>query len=354
MNTNANCFGPNGWGSYQVSLTENGIVIGDSVPYAELMIIPGFVDVHIHGAYGIDFMSSSSDDLLDLASKLEDEGYEAFLPTTVTESLESVKLALHNLPEHPAIPGFHLEGPFISKDYPGAQPKKHILSPESAPDWQEVLNHPKLKLITLAPELTGAKELIQDLSSRGVIVSAGHTNATFSQIKTATESGLSHITHTFNAMKPLHHREAGTVGAALLLDSISTEIIYDRFHVNNEVTELLLNSKPKEKIIGISDCTMAHGLKPGTELRMWGHDVIVNAKDVRIKNSGALAGSKASLKDVFLNLWEDFGVEIAAQACSINPRQILGLTYPPRTWLVFTSSKELETIVRTEDNGLSK
>lgn len=285
---------------------------------------PGFVDVHIHGAFGIDFMTSPKSRVAELANRLEEVGYRGFLPTTVTASLDDVRTALDNLPDHPLIWGFHLEGPFISKEYPGAQPESHIRDFAGAENgWNEVLTDPRLKYVTLAPETPGGGDLIQLLSSRGVIVSLGHTNATYHECMTAFSQGARHVTHTFNAMRSLHHREAGTVGFALAEDSVGCELIYDRLHVSEPVARILIKAKPVEKLIAISDATMAAGMKPGQTLSMWNLECVVGDKEVRLKN-GTLAGSGVTMADVFINMVEDFGVDTAIQACCINPARVLG------------------------------
>ena len=123
----------------------------------EKWLVPGFVDNHIHGAFGIDFMDADRDAMVWLADMLVAEGYEGFLPTTITADFADIRRAIDSLPDHPAIWGFHLEGPFISPEYPGAQPPEHILDPPTGPsEWDWVFDHPKLKVITMAPELPGA------------------------------------------------------------------------------------------------------------------------------------------------------------------------------------------------------
>lgn len=296
-------------------------------------LVPGFVDQHIHGAFGHDFMGCKPGELSDFADGLRGKGYEFFLPTTVTASAEAV-IQCAEFVDHPMTPGFHLEGPFISRTFPGAQPKEFILDPPSSGTiWDQVLDHPKLRLITMAPELPGGIELIKRLSGRGVLVNFGHTNATFAQLSEAVAAGLNGATHTYNAMRALHHREAGAVGFALSTDSVDCELIYDRVHVSPEAARLLVKCKPKEHLVAISDATMAAGLPVGTELNMWNHAVVVGPGDVRLAADGALAGSTITLADAFKNLAEDFGIEIAIWACCLNARRRLALAEPPKLWL---------------------
>lgn len=335
--------GPEGYGNYR---------LGDGPAqrvhdYAEHLLTPGFVDIHIHGAFGIDTMSASPEEFETLCRYLEREGYEGFLPTTITASTQDVTRALANLPEHPMILGFHLEGPFISPDYPGAQPPSAILAPPVGPsEWDAILDDPRLKVITLAPELPGALDLILRLSKRGVRVSLGHTNASFDEARRAFEFGAAHTTHTFNAMRPLHHREAGMVGYALSNPDLKAELIYDRLHVCREAAQLLLQTKPADHVVAVSDCTAANGLPPGTPLKMWGHDVEVGRGEVRLKANGALAGSAITLRDAFQNLAEDFGPETAIRACCHNPRTALGLNVEPKVYLEWSREYKMVAIHR--------
>jgi N-acetylglucosamine-6-phosphate deacetylase len=305
-------------------------------------VIPGFVDIHIHGGFGIDFMTATgSDDVQRLSRELQKVGYEGWLPTTVTAGAEDVKRVLAHLPDDDEmVLGFHLEGPFISTKYPGAQPSSYIAEPpKEGSEWDDVLNDPRLKVITVAPELPGALGLVRRLSNRGVIVSMGHTNATYEEAMAAERAGARHTTHTFNAMRPLHHREAGTVGYALASDRIATELIYDRHHVSKEAASILIKSKPKDKLIAVSDGTMASGMAVGETLKMWGLEAVIGEGQVRLKD-GTLAGSAITLLDAFRNLLEDFGPETAIQACCLNPRKALGMK-KPQVHLVLNRALEI-------------
>jgi len=297
----------------------------DGVPFDRLRI-PGFVDLHLHGGFGIDFMSASRSEVADWADQLRDIGYSAFLPTTVTCPPDAARECLDKLPEHPQIAGMHLEGPFLSPKYPGAQPADLIMPVPSGPsDWDVVFDHPRLKLATIAPELEGAGGLAERLSARGVICSMGHSNATFSEAAQGVANGFVHATHTFNAMRPLHHREAGTVGFVLLDPRVRAELIYDRRHVCLEAAQLLIRTKGPEGVIAVSDATMAAGMEAGLELEMWGLRVRTGVGEVRLLD-GTLAGSAITLQDAFRNLTEDFGLNVAVAACCTNPARALGHT----------------------------
>ena len=293
------CLGPEGFGAYEVDWIEDrpSFIRVSKAPQA--LLIPGFVDLHIHGGFGIDFMQAETRELEILCARLQERGYEGALFTTVTATEEAVAIALDRLPDNKFVLGFHLEGPFISQEYPGAQPPQFIARPpQSLSGWDEIFDHPKLRVITLAPELPGALELSTRLMSRGVIVSIGHTNATYDEARRGFEFGASHATHTFNAMRPFHHREAGTVGYVLQNDAMSCELIYDRHHVSKEAAGLLLKCKGPDQIIAVSDGTMAAGIPPGTRLKMWDLNCIVGRGDVRLED-GTLAGSAITLYDAF-------------------------------------------------------
>ena len=334
--------GPEGLATYEVNFKASPPEFTRISKPPTALLVPGFVDLHIHGGFGVDVMDAQPPDYERWLNRLAKCGYEALLPTTVTASAEDIKRALANLPEHPMIKGFHLEGPFISPNYPGAQPKSAIAAPPAGEsEWDEILDDPRLRLVTLAPELPGAVDLILRLQKRGVTVSMGHTDATYEEARQGFEFGMTHATHTFNAMRSLHHREAGALGYALSNDGMVTELIYDRLHVAREAAGLLLKCKPEDKVLAVSDGTRATGMPNGATLQMWGYDCIITRGSVRLANTNTLAGSAVSLLECFQNLAEDFGPEVAIRTCSLNPRKALGMTEPPQVWLEFDSDYQL-------------
>lgn len=338
----ADFLGPSGFGTYEVDWSDEVPAFRRVSKPPELLLLPGFVDVHLHGAFGIDFMSSSSEDLLELCHRLEACGYEAFLPTTVTASAAAVQHAVDQLPDHPMIAGFHLEGPFISPEFPGAQPPNAIVDPPCCPgEWDAILTHPKLKFVTLAPERPHALELISKLASRNVRVGLGHTNATFDEARRGFEFGATHTTHTFNAMRGFHHREAGCVGYALSNSDLMAELIYDRRHVCKEAAEVLLRAKPEDNVVAVSDSSMATGMASGTTLEMWGHRCEIVRGEVRLAESGALAGSTITLLEAFQNLAADFGAETAVRLCCLNPRKLLGWKGRARAYIEMSLDYEI-------------
>lgn len=340
--------GPEGFRAYQVTWSDSGPKLEASEEAPTGILAPGFVDIHIHGAFGVDFMSAPTADVSRALDELADDGYEKMLLTTVTAPASDVRSFLGRMPAHSLVAGVHLEGPFISPKFPGAQPPGSIALPSAQESgWNEIFADPRLRVVTLAPELEGSLELIRLLAGRSVKVGIGHTDATYEQALAGFTAGASHSTHTYNAMRPLHHREPGTVGFALTEDAFAAELIYDRVHVAPPAAQVLVRCKPADKLIAVSDGTMASGLGPGLRLSMWGLDVMTSEQDVRLLN-GTLAGSSITLRDAFRNLAQDFGPELAIRATSLNPRLLLGLDAAPDVWLEFSSDFELQSIRRRE------
>lgn len=349
MSYYADILGSEGFGTYEVTWGPQPTFRRVSRA-PDLLLVPGFIDLHCHGGWGIDFMSAGPGEMNVLCEKFANEGYEGFLPTTVTASAADVLAAIRRLPDHPMILGFHLEGPFISHRFPGAQPPGEIQEvPLRESDWDVVFEHPQLRIATIAPELPHALELISRLSNRQVIVSMGHSSATYDEARRGFEFGAHHVTHTFNAMRPLHHREVGVIGYALLNDAVTCELIYDRLHVSLQAARLLLKTKGIDNVIGVSDSTAASRLTPGTKLNMWGQSCTVGQGDVRLDESDKLAGSAVTLFDVFRNIHSDIGVEEAISLCCLNPRRALRMGPEPNVWIEL--NRKLEIIGRRDAMG---
>jgi N-acetylglucosamine-6-phosphate deacetylase len=333
MKRTVQALGPEGFGVYSADLAAFPPVLEPADGLADNILLPGFVDLHIHGGFGRDVMSGSTEELLDLCERLEEVGYEGFLPTTVTAPPAAVREMMERLPTHRAILGVHLEGPFLSPKHPGAQPRDWIVEPpQDASDWDPILDDPRLRLVTMAPEIRGGHALIARLAGRGVVVSMGHTDATFEEAADAHRLGAAHTTHTFNAMRGFHHREAGIAGFAMVTPSLLAELIYDRVHVVPDAAHLLLTAKGDAGVVAVSDGTLASGMPVGSRIEMWGLNCVVGEGDVRLAEGGALAGSAITLLDAFRNLAQDFGPETAIRLCSLNPRRALGMGQP-KVWI---------------------
>ncbi|CAK4824499.1 unnamed protein product [Aphanomyces euteiches] len=224
--------------------------------------------------------------------------------------------------------GVHLEGPFISPKFPGAQNPAFIVLPqvEWLQDW--VKQHPAvIRLLTLAPEREGALPLISWLKAQGITVACGHTDASYDQIEAAVEQGLQHAVHTFNAMRVLHHREPGTVGAVLSDDRIYAEVIADGHHVHPACIKLLSKAKPQDKFLLVTDAMSATGLEEGI-FELGGLKVVVKGGVARLLEGDSLAGSTLTMMDAFRFCVEKVGLSIpqVSQMASGNPAATLGLS----------------------------
>lgn len=347
MTVEALAVGPAGFGAHTVRFDGGPPAFEPASGSPRHLVCPGLVDVHIHGGFGVDLMAASPEDVARLADRLRQSGYEAALATTVSCGPGEALRMFDAVAGEPLFCGLHLEGPFLSEAYPGAQRPEAIAAADPLdPAWGPVFDHPSLRIATLAPERPGCAELAARLAQRGVLVAAGHSGATFAE---AAVPGVSHATHCFNAMRPFHHREAGVVGAALTNDAWTAELIYDRAHVSREAADVLRRCKPKDKLVAVSDGTMASGMPEGSKVAMWGLDCTVRQGTVRIEATGTLAGSAVTLLDVFRNLHADFGPELAVRACAINPRPLAGAGRAPAVWLVLDAGLEIVERIEVAD-----
>ena len=296
------------------------------------IVLPGFVDQHIHGAGGSDAMDGTVEDLAIIANTVAAEGTTSFLATTMTQSKENILKAMRavktyreNAPKDGArVAGIHLEGPFIAAAYKGAQPLEYVVAPdEKTFDEYNAASGNAIKIVTLAPEVDGANELIASLSKKGVVASIGHTGAKCADIEKAIQTGASNVTHTYNAQTALHHREIGTVGSAMLFDELNCEMIADCIHVSVPAMKLLVKSKPADKLSLITDAMRAKGIPDGVS-ELGGQTVYVKNGEARLAD-GTLAGSVLRMNRAVQNLVEKVGVEFtkAVDCATINPARML-------------------------------
>lgn len=278
------------------------------------IIVPGFIEEHIHGANAMDTMYPNKNALDVIASSLVRSGTTSFLPTTMTMSRSAIKKALNNVAKkklnqgEAKILGVHLEGPFIAKEYKGAQDEKYILEPNinDLKDFINASNH-KIKMITIAPEKT-TPTFLAFLKKNNIVISAGHSNATYSDIKKAMKYGLSCTTHTYNAMSKLHHRDIGLVGAALLEKDLYAELILDYQHVSEEAAQILFKNKGKDKLILITDSMEARYKKNG-QYHLGTFPVYVHNGRAELKN-GQLAGSILEMNVALRNAKKSFKLSL--------------------------------------------
>ena len=304
--------------------------------YPDATIGPSFFDVHFHGAAGHDVMEATSPALEKIGRFLASRGTAAYLATTVTAPLDATLRALDGLANEIAkLPepgrarplGIHLEGQFLSHEKRGVHPPE-LLLPPSITTFDRLVDaaHGHVRLITIAPELPGADELIQHAVSRGVRVSLGHSNAKEAETKAGIAAGASSATHTFNAMRPLDHREPGILGTVLTDDNLFSDLICDGVHTQPEIVRLWWRAKGPERAILITDAMAAAGMPEG-EYQLGGFAVEV--KDGRAMARGVLAGSVLTLDHALWNFIQFTGATIdqGMRLLTRNPAAMTGLDH---------------------------
>jgi N-acetylglucosamine-6-phosphate deacetylase len=296
-------------------------------------LIPGMIDMHIHGMLGVDVMDATPQALQTMVENLPKEGVTGFLATTMTMATQDIEKAIANVAtfsqkiNQPGaqILGLHLEGPFISPEKLGAHRREFVLEPgiDLFNQWQ-VLANDLIKLVTIAPEVSGAMAFIEYLTKQGVIASIGHSNASYTQTQQAIENGCCHVTHIFNAMSGLHHREPG-VALAALMSSALIELIADGIHVCPAMMKFILSVKTLDQLCLVTDAMRAKCMPDG-EYDLGGQTVTVANDSARL-SGGTLAGSILTMQKALKNL-------VTLNLCSlsdithftaINPAKQLGI-----------------------------
>lgn len=308
--------------SEEIKRNEVGQAELELIEAREGIVAPGFIDLHIHGGGGADVMDCTPGALQNLTLFLARHGTTGFLPTILAapppEMLKAIEVnitALEQGTQGAQILGLNLEGPFLNPRQKGALRKEGLRLPDAGL-LLELITCGKgwVKIMTLAPELNGALGLIELLTREGITPAAGHTEATYKEMEEAVRRGLKHITHTFNAMRALHHREPGAAGAALTLDALSTELIADGVHVHPAIMKLVLKAKGCEKVALISDAMRAAGLPEGA-YGLGGQKVWVREGKAKLAD-GTLAGSTLTL---------DRAVKFMIQNIGLSPNEALYL-----------------------------
>ena len=312
-------------------------ITGSHLDLRDTVLAPAYIDLHIHGGNSFDCMDDDSRALPSIESFLAKHGVGCYFPTTVTAPIDYTLHALERLANaiesgatetgSRARPlGIHLEGPFISHKRRGVHPEAELLKPDLKnfdKFWQAARGH--IKILTIAPELEGAMELISEATRRGVCVSIGHTDADFATAQRAVESGARHATHTFNAMRPLGHRDPGVLGEVLTDDKVSADIIADGIHLDPSILKLFLAAKGAEKSVLITDAMAATGM-PNGHYHLGSLEVEV--KDGKCTaGEGTLAGSVLTLDKAVRNVMKYAGWELvkAVPLASANPAAVVGI-----------------------------
>jgi N-acetylglucosamine-6-phosphate deacetylase len=301
-----------------------------------MVLAPGFIDIHIHGGAGHDVMERDDSAIAEIERHMLRHGVTSYLPTTVTAPLKRTLTALEHLgnrisnrassPDRAFPLGIHLEGPFISHAKCGVHPTQHLLEPSvNVFDrfWQAASG--TIRMMTIAPELSAAQEVIGYASGLGVLVSMGHSDATYDETFAGIAAGASHATHTFNAMRALGHRDPGILGAVLTDARVSADIIADGLHLAPSIVKLFLAAKGPDRAILITDAISATGMPDGKYSL---GEIEVEVKGARCDFQGKLAGSVLTLDHAVRNVmtFAEWSLQQALQLATLNPARVLGIS----------------------------
>lgn len=311
------------------------------VDFGDNVLVPGFLDIHMHGGAGLDLMGAAPADLPRLGRFLTQHGVAGYFPTTVAAPLDTTCTALERLADaiEAARDGssenghavearplaIHLEGPFLSHKRRGVHPPEYLVAPTIEIFdrlWQAARGH--VRMMTIAPEIPGAMEVIAEAARRQVCVSIGHSDAEMAVARDAVQAGARHATHTFNAMRPLDHRDPGIIAEVLTDDRVSADIISDGIHVSPAVVELFLRAKGIEHAVLITDSISAAGMPEGHYQL---GPIEVEVKDGKCTANGSLAGSVLTMDRAVRNVTQfaRWSLKDAVRAATLNPARAVGL-----------------------------
>jgi N-acetylglucosamine-6-phosphate deacetylase len=339
------------------------------VDFGEATIAPGYFDIHIHGGAGVDLMRAGGSDISRFGRFLTSHGVTGYFPTTVAAPIDATCAALDRLanaieatqsggdPKEARPLGIHLEGPFLSHKRRGVHPPAYLLAPTVEIFdrlWQAARGH--VKVLTIAPEIPGAMEVIPEAARRGVCVSLGHSDAEMPVARNAVAAGARHATHTFNAMRPLDHRDPGIIAEVLSDDRITADMIVDGIHVDPAVVKIFLQSKGYERAVLITDAMSATGMPEG---RYQLGPIEVEVKDGKATANGSLAGSVLTMDRAVRNVtqFSDWTLRDAVRAATLNATKAVGMSgefgiLQPGAWADFTVLSSSGEVLKTAVGGL--
>lgn len=292
-------------------------------------LIPGMIDVHIHGANGFDMMDGTENSIQEVSRACASTGCTSFLATSVSSDMEALINMIRSVKrvkgqeEGARIAGIHLEGPYLNPKRKGMQNEKFLRHPDLN-EMKQIFQEAEglIRMVTIAPELPGGMELIDYLKEQDVIIAVAHSDATYEEAKAAFAAGASHVTHCFNGMRPIHHREPGLVVAAFEEDHVSLQAIVDQVHLHPAIVRMMYRLKGPDKIVLITDALQAMGLGDGNYL-FGGHQVTVENGVARL-NDGTLASSTVTMNEA-LRHTVNTGLSLvdAVKMASTTPAAIL-------------------------------
>lgn len=311
------------------SIRRTRTVSGKVYDVGGMYVSPGFIDLHVHGGCGRDFINASAADLHLIQECHSRYGTTGMLATIRTDSekqmaaaIAAATAAMGRRGTGAAVLGVHLEGPFLSQAKRGAQSARHIRKPDPAL-LRDLLSSGSVRILTLAPEEDGAIALVDDAASLGIICAIGHSSATYQQAADAIEWGVSYAVHAFNAMRGLGHREPGAAGAVLDRRGVTAEIIADGYHLHPAMVRIILMAKGIDGIVLVTDCMEALGSEEDA-FRVAGREVRVRGGAPRF-SSGVLCGSVLTMNRAVKNLMEFTGIGLteAVRPATITPARLL-------------------------------
>ena len=349
----------------QQEVPKHAMVVDLTKDFTDAILAPGFVDIHMHGGAGLDVMRASPAELPHLNKFLTTHGVTGYFPTTVAAPLDQTCRALEKLADAIAAAsvssngnaaqarplGIHLEGPFLSHKRRGVHPPEYLVEPTLEIFerlWQAA--HGQVRIMTIAPELPGALEVIAEAARRNVCVSIGHSDAQLDAARAGVRAGARHATHTFNAMRPLDHRDPGILAEVLIDRQLTADIIADGIHVAPEVVHLFLQAKGVERAVLITDATAAAGMPNGTYQL---GPIQVEVKDGRCTMDGKLAGSVLTMDRAVRNVtrFAGWSLQHAVRAATLNPARAVGLG---RSYGVLAPGAEANLVVLSPNGEVRK
>lgn len=296
-----------------------------------LLLIPGMIDVHIHGADGFDMMDGTLQSMDAVSRACARTGCTSFLATSVSSSMEDLLGMLASVAEYSGqetgarVAGVHIEGPYLNAKRKGMQNERYLRHPD-ANEMAAILEHAGslIRMVTLAPELPGGMEMVSFLKERGIVVSVAHSDATYEEAKEAFQCGASHVTHCFNGMRPIHHRDPGIVVAAFEERHVSVQAIVDGVHLHPAIVRMLYREKGADKMVLITDALQAMGMGDGT-YQFGGHRVTVSQGVAKLED-GTLASSTVTMNEALAKtVRAGIPLKDAVRMATETPADVLGM-----------------------------